>query len=67
MERLHGEAINAESDSARIRALELLGKSIAMFTDRVEQDDQSRTASEIEKELMKRLDEFNGGTAKASG
>ena len=67
LERLHGEAINAESDSARIRALELLGKSIAMFTDRVEQDDQSRTASEIEKELMKRLDEFNGGTAKASG
>ena len=28
---------------------------------------QEETASEIEKELMKRLDEFNGGTAKASG
>ncbi len=55
LERLHAEAMQAESDSARIRALELLGKSIAMFTDRVEQDDTSRSAGEIETELQKKL------------
>ena len=60
LERLHEEAVNAPSDSARIRALELLGKSIAMFTDRVEQDDQSRTSADIEQELADRLRELTG-------
>lgn len=60
LERLHDEAMNAPSDSSRIRALELLGKSIAMFTDRVEQDDQSRTSADIEQELADRLRELTG-------
>jgi len=61
LERLHDEAMNAPSDSARIRALELLGKSIAMFTDRVEQDEVSRTSADIEKELADRLRELASG------
>jgi hypothetical protein len=55
LDRLHQEAIQAESDSARIRALELLGKSIAMFTDRVEQDEGVRTSTDLEQELIDRL------------
>ena len=60
LERLHQEATNAESDSARIRALELLGKSIAMFTDRVEQDDTQRSSEDIEKELVEKLKRLTG-------
>lgn len=55
LERLHAEALEAESDSARIRALELLGKSIAMFTDKVEQETTHKSAKEIEEELIARL------------
>jgi hypothetical protein len=62
LEQLHTEAMTAESDSARIRALELLGKSIAMFTDRVEQEDTQRSAGEIESELMAKLDELSRKT-----
>ena len=60
LERLHSEALNAESDSARIRALELLGKSIAMFTDRVEQDDTHRSSADIERELVEKLRSLAG-------
>jgi hypothetical protein len=62
LEQLHTEAMTAESDSARIRALELLGKSIAMFTDRVEQDEKQRSSGEIEAELMAKLDELSRKT-----
>ena len=55
LERLHQEATEAESDSARIRALELLGKSIAMFTDRVEQEEGVRSSTDLEQELIARL------------
>lgn len=55
LEQLHQEAMNAESDSARIRALELLGKSIAMFTDRVEQEEGVRSSTDLEQELIARL------------
>lgn len=55
LERLHKEATTAESDATRVRALELLGKSIAMFTDRVEQDAVERSAADIERELREKL------------
>ena len=55
LERLHREALDSPSDAARVRALELLGKSIAMFTDRVEQDSTEKSSSEIEAELMAKL------------
>lgn len=59
LERLHAEAMDAESDSARIRALELLGKSIAMFTDRVESDETDRSVGELEGELLSKLDDLS--------
>jgi len=63
LERLHQEATNAESDSARIRALELLGKSIAMFTDKVEQESSEKSAKDLEQELISRLQALSGTDA----
>ena len=56
LKRLQEEADGADNASSRIRALELVGKTIGMFTDRIEQADETqRTASEIEKELEAKL------------
>ena len=55
-DRLKEEAMQADSDSARVAALTQLGRSVGMFTDKVEQDDKSdRTASDIEADLQRRL------------
>ena len=65
LERLHVEATNEEnSDASRVRSLELLGKTVAMFSDRVEQVETNRSASEIEQELINRLAEL-GVSSKA--
>ena len=64
LKRLSEEADQADNASSRIRALELLGKSlsVSMFTDRIEQADETqRTASEIEKELEAKLSRLLGG------
>jgi len=56
LERLHVEATNeGNSDASRVRSLELLGKTVAMFSDRVEQ---------VEQELLNRLAEL-GVSSKA--
>jgi phage terminase small subunit len=63
LKRLTEEADQADNASSRIRALELLGKSltVSMFTDRVEQADTTeRTASEIERDLRAKLDRLIG-------
>ena len=61
MKRLTQEADQAETDGARIRAIELVGRTIGMFTDRIEQaDDTERSASDIEADLRKRLDRLMG-------
>ena len=54
IERLYKESTESDSDSARIRALELLGKSVAMFTDVTEQK-ESRDSTEIEQEIEERI------------
>ena len=65
LERLHVEATKEDnSDASRVRSLELLGKTVAMFSDRVEQVESSRSASEIEQELLNRLAEL-GVSSKA--
>jgi len=62
LKRLQEEADQADNASSRIRALELVGKTIGMFTDRIEQADETqRTASEIEKELEAKLSRLLGG------
>ena len=58
LKRLQEEADGADNASSRIRALELLGKSltVSMFTDRVEQAETAeRSSAEIEKDLKARL------------
>ncbi len=61
LKRLSEEADQADNASSRIRALELVGKTVGMFTDRIEQADTAeRSASEIEKELKARLDRLIG-------
>lgn len=54
LDRLYRESRESDNDSARIRSLELLGRSVAMFSDVVEQK-QERTVDEIEQEIAERL------------
>ena len=55
------KALQAETDGARVRALELLGKTVSMFTDKIEQTDTAeRSASDIEADLRRRLDRLLG-------
>lgn len=61
LKRLAEEAEQAETDGARVRALELLGKTVSMFTDKIEQTDTTeRSASDIERDLRQRLDRLLG-------
>ena len=58
--QLEKEALGAKSDSARIRAIELLGKHLGLFTDRVETKDVSeRSADEIEAQIRIRLEQID--------
>jgi len=57
LKSLQEEAVSADNASSRIRALELVGKTVGMFTDRVEQADTTeRSASDIERDLRAKLD-----------
>ena len=57
LKSLQEEAVSADNASSRIRALELVGKTVGMFTDRVEQTDTTeRSASDIERELRAKLE-----------
>ena len=63
LERLEHEATHAESDSARVRALELLGKThdVGLFVERIETDNTERTPDELRTELQARLTALLGG------
>jgi hypothetical protein len=54
VERLEHEAKTA-GDAGRIRALELLGKTESLFTDRIEQVESDRSPDEVREELEQRL------------
>jgi hypothetical protein len=55
-DQLKREAVEAGSDSARVAALTQLGRSVGMFTDRVEQEDKTpRTAHDIEADIQRKL------------
>jgi hypothetical protein len=54
--RLEHEALTAKTDSARIRALELLGRHAGMFTERVEVERVERSAAQIEADIRSRLE-----------
>ena len=57
IEQLFRESKSAESDAARIRSLELLGKSGSLFSDVVETK-ESRSSDLIESEIESRLVEL---------
>lgn len=54
--RLSLEATTAKSDSARVKALELLGRHAGMFVERAEVERLERSAAEIEAALRVRFE-----------
>jgi pectin methylesterase-like acyl-CoA thioesterase len=53
--RLEHEALTAKTDSARIRALELLGRQAGLFVERVEVEQVERSVEVIERDIRQRL------------
>ena len=57
IEQLYKESQSADSDAARIRSLELLGKSVSLFSDVVETK-ENRSSDLIESEIEERLSQL---------
>ena len=57
IEKLYKESQESESDASRVRALELLGKSIGLFSDVIETK-ETRPSDQIEEEIEQRLIEL---------
>jgi len=56
LKRLQEEAEQAETDGSRVRALELLGKTVGLFSERIEiEQDTDKSAAELEADLERRL------------
>jgi len=54
IDQLYKESQSSESDASRVRALELLGRSVALFSDVVETK-EARDTSDIEQDIEERL------------
>ena len=54
IDQLYKESKESDSDSARIRALELLGKSVSLFSDVVETK-EARSSEEVEADIEERI------------
>ena len=57
IEQLYKESKESDSDSSRVRALELLGKSVALFTD-VTEERKARDTDEIERDIETKLEQL---------
>jgi len=57
IESLYKESRESDSDASRVRALELLGKSVALFTD-VTEERKARDTDEIEKDIETKLEQL---------
>ena len=57
IESLYRESKDSESDASRVRALELLGKSVALFTD-VTEERKARDTGEIERDIEAKLEQL---------
>jgi hypothetical protein len=55
LEQLMRESKEADSDSTRVRALELLGKTVNLFSDTLEIK-ESRTSDDIESEIESKIE-----------
>ena len=58
LERLRVEAENAESDSARVQSLHLIGKTIGLFVDKVEIDEPDSDLQSLENKLKEKLEKL---------
>lgn len=54
IEKLYKESQEADSDASRVRALELLGKSVSLFSDVIETK-EARNTDDIEAEIEERI------------
>ena len=57
IEQLYKESKESDSDASRVRALELLGKSVSLFSDVVETK-ENRSSDLIESEIEERLSQL---------
>ena len=55
MEQLHQHSIDAKTVSDKLRALEMLGRSVALFTDKVEQKTEAINADQLKRDLRSHL------------
>ena len=55
MEQLHQHSINAKTTGDKLRALEMLGRSVALFTDKVETKTEAINADQLKKDLRNHL------------
>jgi hypothetical protein len=55
MERLHDRVTSAKTESTELKALELMGKAVGMFTDRVEQTVEQINTDQLKEELKVHL------------
>lgn len=55
LSQLEHEAMTAKTDSTRVKALELIGRHLGMFVDRVEVTTEERSAETIERDIRARL------------
>ena len=54
MTQLYKESLEASSDSSRIRSLELIGKTIGLFTDQIEVKD-NRSVEDIDEDIETKI------------
>ena len=57
IDQLYKESKESDSDASRIRALELLGKSVALFSDVIETK-EARSSDEVEADIEDRIAEL---------
>jgi prophage DNA circulation protein len=57
IERLYKESKESESDASRVRSLELLGKTVAMFSDVLEER-SARDSEDIERDIEAKLEQL---------
>lgn len=55
MEQLHKHSTDAKTVGDKLRALEMLGRSVALFTDKVEQKTEAINADQLKKDLRNHL------------
>ena len=62
IEQLYNESKSSESDAARVRALELLGRSVALFSDVIETK-TARDSDDIERDIEAKLESLLADSA----